>query len=523
MVRGVAVSTLGALLAGTGVGVAQADVDPALGYDTVANKGSLYNIAEVVGAHDAYRQGLTGKGVGVALIDTGIAPVPGLTSGNVVNGPDLSFDSQQPGMAHLDAFGHGTHMGSIIAGRDAAGTPSSYLDPTRFTGIAPDSTLVNLKVGASNGAVDVTQVIAAIDWAVEHAKDPGLNIRVITLAYGTDSVQASSVDPLAFAVENAVRHGLVVIASGGNDGEAAKTLANPAYDPHVLAVGAMDSAGTVDSSDDTVPAWSTRGTTARHVDVVAPGVSVLGLRVPGGVADENNPQARVGERFARASGTSQAAAVAAGQAALILQKYPYLQPSQVKQLMTTTATGIASTLDIFGGNGLVNLRAVLTNPVSALLKTVGGLLDGLLGGVTWSSGTGSLEKARGSFHVGSGTSELRGEVDIFGNAWRGYTWARQASDGYAWDRGNWHGQRMSGDAWQNGAWPTTTWLSADWTGAGWTSDAWTARTWQDGTWTARTWQDGAWTARTWQGEAWSARTWQGEAWSARTWQGLGWS
>src|SRR5688572_17445858 len=207
--RGVAAATLGALLAGAGVGVAHAEVHPVLGYDAVADKGSLYNIAEVVGAHDAYRRGLTGKGVGVALIDTGVAPVPGLTSGNVVNGPDLSFDSQQPGMAHLDAFGHGTHMASIIAGRDAPGAPSSYLDPARFTGIAPDATLVNVKVGASNGAVDVTQVIAAIDWVVEHAKDPGMNIRVITLAYGTDSVQSSTVDPLAFAVENALKKGIV--------------------------------------------------------------------------------------------------------------------------------------------------------------------------------------------------------------------------------------------------------------------------------------------------------------------------
>ena len=485
---------------------------PALGYDAVADKGSLHNIAEVVGAHDAYRRGLTGKGVGVALIDTGVAPVPGLTSGNVVNGPDLSFDSQQPGMAHLDAFGHGTHLASIIAGRDAAGTPSSYLDPTRFTGIAPDATLVNVKVGASNGAVDVTQVIAGINWVVEHAKDPGLNIRVISLSYGTDSVQSSRVDPLAFAVENAWKQGIVVIASGGNDGAPDKTLANPAYDPHVLAVGAMDSAGTVATSDDTVPEWSTRGTDARHVDVVAPGVSVLGLRVPNGFADSENPQARVGDRFARASGTSQATAVAAGEAALILQQYPGLTPDQVKQLMTTTASGIASTLPIFGGSGLVNLRAVLTNPISALLKTVGGLLDSLFG-APWGSGTGSLEKSRGSFHVGNGTSELRGEIDVFGRAWSGSTWAKQTAGGYAWDRGSWRGQRMTGDAWQDRTWPTTTWPSADWTGAGWTSDAWSARSWQDEGWSARSWQD----------EGWSARSWQGEGWSARSWQGMGWS
>jgi serine protease AprX len=510
--RGVAVATLTALLAGTGLGVAHADVNAALGYDAVADKGSLYNIAEVVGAHDAYRKGLTGKGVGVALIDTGVAPVPGLTSGNVVDGPDLSFDSQQPGMAHLDAFGHGTHLASIIAGRDAAGTPSSYLDPGRFTGIAPDATLVNVKVGAGNGAVDVTQMIAGIDWVVEHSKDAGLNIRVISLSYGTDSLQSSGVDPIAYAVENAWKHGIVVVAAGGNDGEPGKTLANPAYDPHVLAVGAMDDAGTVVASDDTVPEWSTRGTDARHVDVVAPGVSVLGLRVPGGLEDDENPQARVGDRFARASGTSQATAVAAGEAALILQQYPGLTPDQVKQLMTTTASGILSTVPIFGGSGLVNLRAVLTDPLSALLKTVGGLLNSLLG-PGWGSGTGSLEKSRGSFHVGTDTSELRGETDIFGRAWSSSAWAKQTSGGYAWDHGGWRGQLMTGDYWQDGAWPTTTWPSADWTGSSWTSDAWSAKTWSGSSWSAKTWSGNSWSAKTWSSNSWSAKTWSSNSWS----------
>jgi serine protease AprX len=438
--------------------------------------------------------------------------VPGLTSGNVVDGPDLSFDSQQPDMAHLDAFGHGTHLASIIAGRDTAGTPSSYLDPARFNGIAPDATLVSVKVGASNGAVDVSQVIAGIDWVVEHAKDPGLNIRVISLSYGTDSTQSAGVDPLAFAVENAWKHGIVVVAAGGNDGEPGKTLANPAYDPHVLAVGAMDSAGTVTTSDDTVPQWSTRGTDARHVDVVAPGVSVLGLRVPNGFADSENPQARVGDRFARASGTSQATAVAAGEAALILQQYPGLTPDQVKQLMTTTASGIASTLPIFGGNGLVNLRAVLTNPLTSLLKMVGGLLNGVLN-LGWGSGTGSLEKSRGSFHVGDGAAELRGEVDIFGSSWSGYSWSRQSSYGSVWAYGNWRGARMTGDAWQDRAWPTATWSSTDWTGAEWTSDAWTAQTWRDGSWSAQTWRDEGWSAQTWRADGWSAQTWRADNWS----------
>src|SRR3954464_3089629 len=286
-----------------------------LGYSTT-DKGSLYNIANVVGALDAYRMGLTGKGVGVALIDTGVTQVAGLNSGNVVNGPDLSFDSPDPSPAYVDGFGHGTPLASIIAGRDAAGTPASYTDPGNFHGIAPDANLVNVKVGAANGDVDVSQVIAGIDWVVQHRKDEALNIRVINLSYGTDSIQDSQVDPLAYAVENAWQNGIVVVAAGGNEGDTTTNLANPASDPHVLAVGAMDSAGTVSTTDDTVPSWSTDGTQQRHVDLTAPGVSVLGLRVPGGTADSVNPQARVGDRFARASGTSMAAAVVSGEAAL---------------------------------------------------------------------------------------------------------------------------------------------------------------------------------------------------------------
>jgi serine protease AprX len=499
-------SALATLVLGSGLTAAHAAVDPALGYDTGADKGSLYNVSEVVGAHDAYRKGLTGKGVGVALIDTGVAAVPGLTSGNVVNGPDLSFDSQIPGLAHVDGFGHGTHLASIIAGRDAAGAPSSYLDATRFDGIAPDASLVNVKVGATDGAVDVTQVIAGIDWVVEHASDPGLNIRVINLAYGTDSTQAASVDPLAYAVENAWRHGIVVVAAGGNDGETQKTLADPAYDPHVIAVGAMDDAGTVSSADDTVPDWSTRGTAARHVDVVAPGASVLGLRVPGGTCDAANPQARVGDRFARASGTSQATAVVSGEVALMLQQNPYLTPDQVKQLVMNTASGISSTLPIFGGSGLVDLRAVLANPVSALLRTVGGLLGALLG-PGWGNGTGSLETARGSFHISDGTTTLTGEQDVFGRPWNGSAWARSTSGGYAWQGGSWRGETVTGPGWQSSAWPSSAWAGTNWGGLSWTSYAWTAGMWRDQSWTAGMWRAGMWRSDDWSAGMWRAGNW----------------
>jgi serine protease AprX len=95
-------------------------VDPALGYDVQNDEGSLWDVGNITRATDAWNYRYTGQGVDVALIDSGVAPVQGLNSGNVVNGPDLSFESQTPQLAHLDTFGHGTHMASIIVCRDAA-------------------------------------------------------------------------------------------------------------------------------------------------------------------------------------------------------------------------------------------------------------------------------------------------------------------------------------------------------------------------------------------------------------------
>ena len=482
-----------ALVALTAGGAEAATTDTAeLGYNPVAAKGSLWQLKEIVEANKMHSAGFTGKGVGVALIDTGVTEVRGLDTGNVYYGPDLSFDSQDPELTHKDAYGHGTHLASIIAGRDAVGTPSSYTSQSGFYGVAPDVNLVSVKVGAHDGAVDVSQVIAAVDWVVAHRNDNGLNIKVIALAYGTDSVQSPSVDPLAFAVEQAWKAGITVVVAGGNDGRDTMLLANPAQSPFVLSVGAADTQGTLDALDDTVPLWASRGTNQRHVDLVAPGVSVIGARVPNGYADERNETARVGARFAKASGTSQAAAVVAGEAALLIQASPTITPDLVKQRLRSTAWAFPGTDVKFRGNGMtkVNTARLMTNAKS---KQSG----------TWSTGRGSLEGARGSSHVYDGVSELRGEIDIFGRAWDSATWTKASAARTAWSGGNWRGWTWSGNGWNARTWRGTTWSSG----------TWSARTWRDSEWSARTWRDGSWTS-----DGWSARTWRDETWSARTWR-----
>ena len=259
---------------------------------------SLANTTLGTGVQAWWNAGYTGKGVDVALIDSGVTPVAGLDApGKVVNGPDLSLDSQSPSLRYLDAYGHGTFMAGLIAAND----PS-------YHGMAPDARLVSLKVGAADGAVDVSQVIAAIDWVVQHAHDPGLNIRVINLSYGTNSLQDPALDPLAYAAEQAWKHGIVVVAAGGNYGfqsqRNAPALADPAYDSSLLAVGSIDTNGTLATSDDRVPSfspWPKRGAT-RGVDVVAPGAHLQGLRVPGSFVDVNHPEGYLNDRYFRGSG-----------------------------------------------------------------------------------------------------------------------------------------------------------------------------------------------------------------------------
>jgi serine protease AprX len=188
---------------------------------------------------------------------------------------------------------------------------------------------VNVKVGVADGGVDVSQVIAAIDWVVQHRHDNGMNIRVINLSYGTNSTQTYTADPLAYAVEQAWKAGIVVVAATGNTGyergNGAPGLADPAYDPYVIAAGGYDPMGTAGTGDDVIGSYSASSAgcgSCKNPDFLAVGSHLQGLRVPGSYLDLNHPEGRLGDRYFRGSGTSEATAITSGTAALILSMYP---------------------------------------------------------------------------------------------------------------------------------------------------------------------------------------------------------
>jgi serine protease AprX len=362
---------------------------------------------------------------------------------------------------------------------------------------------VNVKVGDAEGANDVSQVVAAIDWVVAHRNDRNLHIRVLNLSWGTVSGQSLSVDPIAYAAENAWRHGIVVVAAAGNDGESTSELANPAGSPVVVAVGASDPNGTLGPSDDVVPSWAEHGTAQRPVDVVAPGVHVAGLRVPGSLVDVEYPDAVVGERFVRGSGTSQAAAVVSGVAALLVDKYPNATPDQIKALLRSGADSFGARTP-FRGRGRVSAAHAVVLP-SAASTPIG------------SDGSGSIEASRGGMHVADEGVELVGERDIFGAPWDATSWAASVADDSAWDGGSWRGALWAGADWLTwGRWAGVKWDRPSWAGGSWSEPS------GDLTWDGSRWTGSRWTGSRWTGSRWTGSRWTGSRWTGSRWTGVAW-
>jgi serine protease AprX len=453
--------------------------------------------------------GADGSGVDVALIDSGVVPVEGLTTpGKVINGPDLSFESQNEKFRHLDTYGHGTHMAGIIAGADAGltgnlvRTSTGDFDEytTGFTGIAPGARIVSVKVAGHDGATDVSQVLAAIDWVVQHKNDNGMNIRVLNLSFGTDSTQSYVLDPLAFAVEQAWKAGIVVVVAAGNDGNAAP-LRNPAIDPFVIAVGATDTNGTYKVADDYVTDFSNCGTAERHVDLVAPGRSIRSLTAPGARADVENPNAAVGDRLLRGTGTSQSAAMVSGAVALLLDRYPSATPDQIKALLMNNAWDLANAKGICEGAGAVSLYNLWNVELPKVEQTH-----------TPSTGTGSLHASRGSMVLESDGVALTDEQDIFGNKWNGVSWSTAAAQGVSWSGGDWNGVSWSGVSWSGTSWSGVSWSGVSWSGTSWSGVSWSGTSWSDKSWNGVSWSGTSWSGTSWSGISWSSSGWSGASW-----------
>jgi hypothetical protein len=310
-------------------------------------------------------------------------------------------------------------------------------------------------------------------------------------------VQDYQLDPLAYAAEQAWHAGIAVVVAVGNEGFGTQKVNNPAYDPYLIAVGSDSANGTATTVDDVVSAFSNDGDGTRNPDLVAPGEQVVSLRNAGSFLDTSYPAARIGERLFRGSGTSQAAAVVSGAAALLIQQRPGITPDQLKTLLMGTAESIPNATAAQQGAGLIDLAGAKD---SATPNTVQSFAV--------STGVGSLEAARGSVHVSVSGKVVRGEVDVRGRSFNASKWAEGLRKGTNWNGLTWSGLTWSGLTWSGLTWSGLTWSGVQWNGL---------------TWSGLTWSGLTWSGLTWSGLTWSGLTWSGLTWSGLTWSGLTWS
>ncbi|MEO8522557.1 MAG: S8 family peptidase, partial [Acidobacteriota bacterium] len=316
---------------------------------------TMNRVAVTVGARAVeWGLGLTGAGIGVAVIDSGVSTwhddltYKGSSSlVKVKNGQRVAafVDFVGGRTQSYDDYGHGTHVAGIIAG-------NGYDSYGARAGIAPDAHLVALKVLDGDGRGVISNVIAALEWAVTNRA--AYNIRVINLSVGAGITESYKTDPLALAAKRAVDAGIVVVAAAGNLGKNA--LGQPQYGgitapgnaPWVLTVGASSTQGTITRKDDVYATYSSRGPSAvdymAKPDLLAPGTGVVSLSDPTSLLYMTRTSSLLGgilplasKPYLSLSGTSMAAPVVAGTVALMFQANPSLTPNLVKALLQYTA------------------------------------------------------------------------------------------------------------------------------------------------------------------------------------------
>lgn len=293
-----------------------------------------------------WERGFKGQGQRIVVIDSGIAPHPDFKD-KVVEWVDFSKSKKSK---PYDDYGHGTHVAGLAAGSGASSNGE-------ISGIAPEAELVGLRI------TTVAEAIKALQWCVEN-KD-AMNLKVVNMSLGEVARRGHKFDPWALAVEKATEAGLIVCVAAGNEGPNSGTISTPGIYPGAITVGAYDTKGTPQTSDDTVWKKSSQGPTIDGIvkpDVLAPGVAIFGPLAKGAQLD-NPALPHRGDDYFAISGTSQATPMIAGLTSILVQANPDLDSEGVKKIMRQAsapapihpATGEAAV----DGAGLVDAEKAL--------------------------------------------------------------------------------------------------------------------------------------------------------------------
>jgi serine protease AprX len=386
--------------------------------------------------------GGTGRGVGVAVIDTGIAgDLPDFRISNsdkrsrVIGSAVVNPNATTAG----DRYGHGTH----VEGNDAGDSKKG-----RFSGVAPRANLVSIKVSDDNGDTSVLDVIAGIQFAMDHKAE--YNIRVMNLSLESTVAESYKTDPLDAAVEAAWFDGIFVVAAAGNRGPGEGTVRfAPGNDPYIVTVGAVDDRGTKEIADDVPASWSSRGTTQdgfQKPDIYAPGAKIVSTLAPKSkYAGLCSTCVSEDGEYIRAGGTSMAAPMVAGAAAIGFELLPSLTPDRIKALLKDSDRPLTDTVDELS---LVD--------AARRFSTDGGRLanQGLTPNAYIDPATGQIDYARSSWSRSSWSTAS----DLLRSSWSRSSWsmvsAEQPAEGFN-DTVNPARSSWSRSSWSRSSWSTS--------------------------------------------------------------------
>jgi serine protease AprX len=382
-----------------------------------------------VGANTLQQSGITGAGVTIAMLDSGLWQAPSQNYGlRILATIDVTNGGSGPVTG--DPYGHGTHITSIAAG-GAINISGEYLS------IAPQANLVIVRAFNGEGAGRYVDVISGLDWIL--ANQHKYNIRVVNLSFGAPPESYYWDDPLNQAVMAAWQAGIVVVAAAGNSGPSPMTIDVPGNVPYVITVGALtDNYTPYNLSDDRLASFSSAGPTYEGFvkpEMIAPGGHMVASMSSQSYLANVDPgsMAPTAQMFTM-SGTSMAAAVTSGVVALMLQADPALTPDEVKcRLLASAGPAVTSSgtlaYSVFEqGAGLINAVSAVNTTASGCANRGLNIAADLAG--TQHFGGPANQNANGSYYV----------MNMAGSTWGGsipsdgYTWSGgfDSTDGYSW-------------------------------------------------------------------------------------------
>ncbi|MDD3243633.1 MAG: S8 family peptidase [Eubacteriales bacterium] len=290
-------------------------------------KTQMYIAKKIAGVSEYHRKGITGRGVGIAILDTGIYPHVDFTRPQ--NRIRSFVDMVNMRQTVYDDNGHGTFVAGVAAGN---GTGSKG----KFTGIAPEADLYIVKTMDHNGNGSSSAVLKGMQWVADHAQKDG--IRVLSLSLGSTAGMLARDDAMVRGVEELWRRGITVITAAGNDGPGHSTITTPGVSNTVITVGALDDMRTEAYDDDHVADFSSRGPVGRWVkpDLIAPGVDIISTALPHRQMQSDTRKLGYAD-YTTMSGTSVATPVVSGMTALLLQQNPNWTPDQIKRYFMQNA------------------------------------------------------------------------------------------------------------------------------------------------------------------------------------------